>query len=182
MASVEDLQSTLEHRRLAQTAPGQGTPGTSLATVDDVRSALERSSEQRNPPTVLLVRRANVVRRLYVHLVSAERAWRQVLDPSATPGSAAMNRAEEQALQATNAFHDQFLYDRIYFARHVIKAMSEIDTLITDLATVYGVHGRRASQQDRDKLYGAWTNVTARLPTIREELESEFMGLLNGKP
>ncbi len=182
LASVEDVQAALERRRLAQNAAMHGTSGTALATVDDVRSALERSSENRSRPTVLLVRRANVVRTLYSRLVSAERAWVAVLDPSTTPGSAALNQAEEHALQAANDFHEQFLYDRIYFPRHVIKALSEIDTLITDVATVFGVHGRRLSQQDLDKLFGAWTSVTARLPAIREELESEFSELLSGKP
>ncbi len=182
LASVEDLRSTLEQRRVAQgvTSELPVTVGSSLVSIDNLPSALEVTGASSTPSSVLMVRRANVVRKMYSRLVTAERAWAELLNPSTTPGSPAADRAEQHALAVTSAFHDRFLNDRIYFPRHVVKAMSEVDALIADVARIYGIHGLRASQHDRDRLYGAWTNVTARLPAIREELEAQFMELLNG--
>lgn len=182
LASVEDLRSTLEQRRMAQGANSElpAASGSSLVSIDQLPSSLEPAGETGKASNVLAVRRATVVRRMYSRLVTAERAWAELLSPTTTPGSPAADRAEQHALAVTSEFHDRFLYDRIYFPRHVVKAMSEIDTLMTDVARIYGIHGLRASQHDRDRLYGAWTNVTARLPAIREELEAQFMELLNG--
>ncbi len=182
LASVEDLRSTLEQRRMAQSVKSElpATPGSSLVSIDNLSSAIEVTSVTSKPSAILAVRRANVVRKMYSRLVTAERAWAELLNPTTTPGSPAADRAERHALAVTGEFHDRFLNDRIYFPRHVVKAMSEVDMLITDVARIYGIHGSRASQYDRDRLYGAWTNVTARLPAIREELEAQFMELLNG--
>ncbi len=182
LASVEDLRSTLEQRRMAQSAGSELSLalGTSLVPAEHLRSALQVADEASKPSTILTVRRANVVRKTYSRMVKAERAWTELLNPSMTPGSPDAYRAEQHALAATSNFHDRFLNDRIYFPRHIVKAVSEIDSLIADVARIYGIHGLRASQHDRDRLYGAWTSVTARLPAIREELEGQFMELLDG--
>lgn len=182
LASVEDLRSALAQRRMDQSAKAElpAAPGSSLVSIDHLPSNLEPAGEASKASSVLAVRRANVVRKMYSRLVTAERAWAELLNPSTTPGSPAADRAEQHALAVTGDFHDRFLHDRIYFPRHVVKAMSEIDMLITEVARIYGIHGLRASQHDRDRLFGAWTSVTARLPAIREELEAQFMELLNG--